>query len=92
MGPGRVGDLANPCDPQGVMRAPVTPTPWCLLSVGPSGAMKAAQRGLAVMGFLSGGRGSTTIAGGIGEARKGAAVPGRQRSLVNSQSETGASL
>ena len=54
--------------------------------------MKAAQWGLTVEGFLSGEKGSTSIAEGIGQARKGAAVLGRQRSLVSSQSETRVNL
>ena len=74
------------------MRAPVTSTPWRLLPISPGEAMKAAQWGLTVEGFLSGEKGSTSIAEGIGQARKGAAVLGRQRSLVSSQSETRVNL
>jgi len=54
--------------------------------------MKAAQWGLADVGFSSGGRGSTTLTGGIGQARKGAAVPGRRRSLVYGLSEARVNL
>jgi len=86
-GSGRVGRLATSCDLLGVMQAPVTPIPWLLLPKGPDGSMRPAQWGLMDVGFPSGGRGSTTLAGGTDEARKGAVVPGHQRSLVYGLSE-----
>jgi len=44
--------------------------------------MSAARRGEVVTGSPSGGRGNTVSTGGIGQARKGATVPGYPRSPV----------
>jgi len=75
--------------PKGVMWAPVTCALHVYRLVVPSSTMIAARWGQIFVGYLSGESGSTALTGGNGQVRKGAAVPGYQRSSVSGLSRDG---
>ncbi len=78
--------------PKGAMWAPETRASYVHGLIVPSSSMIAARWGKIFVGLSSGEKRDTTFTGGSGQVRKGAAVPGYQRSSVSGLSRDGEKL